>query len=294
MPRWRLFQEAFFHGYGAGKRPSFMSKQLGFQQCLSQGAAVDRHERSGAPRAVRMNSTGDQFLAGAALTLQQYRTFRLGDSGNGFVDGHHGRAASHEIIEPVAAFQLVTQDLVLPGEIFVFQCTAGDKAYLVDDERFAEIIEGACLDAVDGGLQGTVRGHQNHRHVVLLGAQLLEERQPVHVRHMDITHDEVRGALPDLLQSRLWMGCRRNVISFLRQDFMQQRQGLRVIIDDQDVGVFQFHWTFLTSGRKIEKREPLPGSLSTVICPPCARTVSCTMASPNPVPLPIVLVVKNG
>ncbi len=45
-------------------------------------------------------------------------------------------------------------------------------------------------------------------------------------------------------------------------------------------------------GSRISKREPLPTSLVTSICPPCDSTVRRANDSPSPVPCP--LVVKNG
>ena len=45
-------------------------------------------------------------------------------------------------------------------------------------------------------------------------------------------------------------------------------------------------------GSSTRKTLPLPGSLSTVILPPCSSTILETMASPSPTPLG--LVVKNG
>ena len=45
-------------------------------------------------------------------------------------------------------------------------------------------------------------------------------------------------------------------------------------------------------GRSTRKTLPLPGSLSTVILPPCSSTILATMARPSPTPSG--LVVKNG
>jgi len=39
---------------------------------------------------------------------------------------------------------------------------------------------------------------------------------------------------------------------------------------------------------------PRPGSESTVMNPPACFTIPYTVASPNPVPLPVSFVVKNG
>ena len=57
---------------GTGERAGFVSEQLGVNQIFTEGAAIDRNERT-TPPAVRMYIARQQFLAGTGFTDDQCR-----------------------------------------------------------------------------------------------------------------------------------------------------------------------------------------------------------------------------
>ena len=57
----------------AGKRPALVPEELALDERRRERAAVDHDEAPVAPRAVAMNGTGDQLLAGAGLAKQEHR-----------------------------------------------------------------------------------------------------------------------------------------------------------------------------------------------------------------------------
>src|SRR4029453_8527696 len=65
------FEEAFLVGRRAGECPLFVSKELGFNQVLRNRRAVDLDERALGALAVVMDGIGNEFLAGAILTLDE-------------------------------------------------------------------------------------------------------------------------------------------------------------------------------------------------------------------------------
>ena len=56
----------------AGKRPRFMPKQLGLDQCFGQRRAVHRDQWPGPTRAQAMQAFGNQLLAGSPLADHQH------------------------------------------------------------------------------------------------------------------------------------------------------------------------------------------------------------------------------
>ena len=56
---------------GPGEGALFVAKELAFQQGGGIGGAIDHHKRTGSAGAVGMNGPGHQFLAGAALSLDE-------------------------------------------------------------------------------------------------------------------------------------------------------------------------------------------------------------------------------
>ena len=64
---------------GAGERAALVAEELGLEQRLGEGAAVDRDELPAAAGVV-VDGAGDQLLAGARLAGDQHRGDGLGDA----------------------------------------------------------------------------------------------------------------------------------------------------------------------------------------------------------------------
>ena len=61
----RLFEAALTVADRTGERAAHVTEQFGFEQRFRNGAAVDRHEPVGAPRAGMVNRSRGEFLARA-------------------------------------------------------------------------------------------------------------------------------------------------------------------------------------------------------------------------------------
>jgi hypothetical protein len=64
---------------------------------------------------------------------------------------------------------------------------------LVEVERLGEIVVGAPLHRLNGGLDGAVSGHDHDLGIGSLLAHLAEQREPIDARHADVEQDEVEG-----------------------------------------------------------------------------------------------------
>src|SRR5438552_2223860 len=76
-----------------------MAEELGFQQVLRQGTAIDWDERSQLTFAIKMQSARHQFFAGAAFAQDQNRTVRVGDTLDQFENGLHGGRTADDLVE---------------------------------------------------------------------------------------------------------------------------------------------------------------------------------------------------
>ena len=63
----------FSFGPGTGKGAFFVPEKLGFKQVFRNGRAVNAYKRIKLTRAGMVNGLGKEFLAGAAVTGDQYR-----------------------------------------------------------------------------------------------------------------------------------------------------------------------------------------------------------------------------
>ena len=78
----------------AGRRALLDAEQLGFEQGLDEGGAVDRDERAGAPAAELVNLPRDELLAGARFALDEDREVGRGDPFDGLAQRRASRRSS--------------------------------------------------------------------------------------------------------------------------------------------------------------------------------------------------------
>ncbi|MBF0246303.1 MAG: hypothetical protein HQL31_13740 [Planctomycetes bacterium] len=64
---------------------------------------------------------------------------------------------------------------------------------LVVVDGFLQVAEGAQLEGLDGVLHAAVAGDQDHQRLLVVGADLLQGRNAVHDRHLDIHQHKVGG-----------------------------------------------------------------------------------------------------
>jgi hypothetical protein len=83
-------------GVRARERAFDVAKQFGLQQLLGQRGAVDGDERFVAAQALLVDGAGDQFLAGAALALDEDGHIARGDFFDELADGAHGFRGAEE------------------------------------------------------------------------------------------------------------------------------------------------------------------------------------------------------
>ena len=74
----------------AGEGPLFMAEELALDQVFGNGGAVDRNERFTPSRALAVDGTGDQLLAGPDLPRDEHRDRGLSHVGDEVVGLGHG------------------------------------------------------------------------------------------------------------------------------------------------------------------------------------------------------------
>ena len=84
---------------GAGEGPLLMTEELALEERVGNGGAVDGGERPLRAVAVLVNDVGDDFLARAALAVNEHRRLRGGHAPERFDKRFHGRARGDEDTE---------------------------------------------------------------------------------------------------------------------------------------------------------------------------------------------------
>ena len=91
-----VLEKAGALGHRAGERTTRVAEQLRFDEVVGQRGAIERAEPSRVPRAPRVNSAGDEFLPGAALSLDQHRERRRAGAVDGTADASDAVAGANQ------------------------------------------------------------------------------------------------------------------------------------------------------------------------------------------------------
>src|SRR5262249_34367425 len=111
-------------------------------------------------------------------------------------------------------------------------------------------------------------------------AQIPRDREAVLARQHDIQKNQIEWGLLRETKGRLAVAGNLDGISFQRQIVAQAKRNAGLVFDNQD----RTHCGSSLPGRMTRNVLPFPRSLSRVICPPCARTISRAIARPMPAP----------
>ncbi len=77
---------------------------------------------------------------------------------------------------------------------------AQEDDQLVELEGLGQVVVGALADRLDGAVDGTVRGHDQHRPLRLQEPRLRHQRQAVHLGHAQIGDQRVEALLGEQRQ----------------------------------------------------------------------------------------------
>ncbi len=178
---------------GAGENAALrvaVAEELGFEQVLGQGAALDGLEGCVVPPAGLVNRAGDELLAHAELALQQDRAVVV----------RHALDEADDLLDGVA----LADDLgavrgrsgrrdggsggpggFLPERMF-------DRALEVGQlEGLGQVVEGAEAHGLDGGFHAAVAGDHDDGGGWQFRAAELDDIQAVHVPDEQVDNDEI-------------------------------------------------------------------------------------------------------
>jgi hypothetical protein len=94
---------------GVGECPLLVTEQLGLDQSVGDGGAVDRDERPIPARTQVVDRSGDQLLAGSGFAFDQDRALAVGDQGQCLEEPLHVVTLRDDVFEHVALLDLLSE-----------------------------------------------------------------------------------------------------------------------------------------------------------------------------------------
>ena len=152
-----------------------------------------------------MDGARHQLLAGARLTVDEYRGLEFGDLAYRAEQFEHLRAARDEIAKASLGLHpgrtdLARQSLVLAKEPFPLLGLAQKQDQLVRFEGLGQIIVRSSLHGFDGHVLAAESGHHDDGGIQVASANLIHEFHAATAGHAQVGDDDVVGQISQLKQ----------------------------------------------------------------------------------------------
>ena len=223
------FEEAGLVAVGAGEGAADVAEELGFEERLNHGRAVEDNVLA-FDAAAGMEGAGDEVFAGAGCALDERGAIVRGDAADAGEHLGHARAGADDALE----FGFGAELLALAG---VLDEAADAFAQDGEADGFFQIVGGAVADGLDGGFRGVVRRHEDD---VGGGGDFhdaVEHIEAGHLGHDEVGEDQLRTVQTDEIESFARAGGRVDDDAVLGERGGEQLEAAGVIVEDDDGNV---------------------------------------------------------
>ena len=165
-----------------------------------------------------MNGTSDQLLTGSGFAENQHAGVGRRDSFDDLVDGAHLLGLAGQLAVVGESLELGRELAVLLLDVELVERLGNEclqAIELVRGEGLLDIVVGALTHRLDSGIDGCLAGDND-----ALGGnrpllQLLEQRESVHLGHLEIGEDDAKRLGTELVEGLLAIDGYGNVVAFI-------------------------------------------------------------------------------
>ena len=220
-------REAAFH----------VAEQFALDQAFRDRRAVHFDERLRRARAQRVQRVRRQFLACAALAVDQHTAVGARHQRELLAQGLHGHAVADDVGRAGRRFAKL---LVLEAQAAVFERVLRDQQDAIDRKRLFEEIVSAQLGGFHRRLDGAVaRNHDDHGPVRLRNLLNPVQRfQTIDAGQPDIQNHQFEDGAGEEIETGFAVLHGFDLKTFVFQDAAQGLPNARLVVDDQDAGIF--------------------------------------------------------
>src|ERR1700722_17554738 len=231
------FEQPAFVLIGARKCTLKVAEQFAFEQGLGKRAAVDGNKSVGSAGRTDMHGASHQFLASAALAMNQNRAGGRGHNAHRLLQFFDGAARSDDVVERVAGGGVAAQREVLFAEIeFLESAVDGQLDFVNQARTLADVVGRASgLYRLHGGFIVIDRSNQNNSGVWRDPVGMAQYFDAVDVRHLDIGNDYVVERAVDFVLGRLTGLDGFDPVSFAAQGDIEHFADGALVVADQDI-----------------------------------------------------------
>ena len=221
-----------------------MAEQVAFEQVARNRPAVDADERPLHPAAAVVDLSGDQLLAGSALSLDQDRGLTVGHAVHHLEDAVHLLGRSNDRLFLVTALELALEVQVLASHPPHLERVADHQLDLVVLGVLDQVLERPHVHRVDRRLLRGIRGHDDDRQRWIVLLETVEQLDAVYPRHLDVGDDDIEVLAAGFLQRVSSVVHGRDLVALLAEHDAQELGHALFVVDDQDL--FRRHCLYLS------------------------------------------------
>ena len=233
-----LLEPPLARGHGAGEGAARVAEELGLEQGLGNGAAVERDEAVLAPRAGLVDGARDHFLAGAGLAGDEHRRGAGRHGLDHLAEVAHQAAAADDAGQAVALFELLTQVGVLGAQPALLERRLEHVQQLLELERLADEVGGTALDGIDRVLDGAVAGHDDADDPRITSQRGVEHLAAVDAGQAQIRNQDVEGKALQLVERLLTGRGLGDCKPLFREAFGDHRTQGIFVVDEEEMDGF--------------------------------------------------------
>ena len=210
-----------------------VAEELGLEQGLGQGRAVDGHEGPLPARRAVVDGAGGQLLAGPALALDEHAGRAVGhlpDEGHHLLEGiadPDGIALAQKVVEALL------EGAVLLDERAPLESLADHAHELRALQGLGQEVDGAVLHGAHGLLHGAEGREEDDVHVGGRLARLLQKLQPREARHLQIREEQVDAALAQPVEGGLAVGRQHHAIALAGERALETLAHRGIVVGHQ-------------------------------------------------------------
>ena len=168
------------------KAPALVAEQLGLQQVLGQGRAVDGHQRPPPGDVAEVDRLGHQLLARPRLARHQHVARRRRHPRHPIEDVQHPRASPEQVMVGVLLPQTAPQVGHLVDQPTILQRLVDHDFQADRIDRLEDQVVNTELHRLDRRLDRGISGHRDDRHRHLPLPDLPDQLQPADARQAQV------------------------------------------------------------------------------------------------------------
>ncbi len=126
------------------------------------------------------------------------------------------------------------QHLIFPQQTRMFQRALGADGKFVAGERLGDIVKRALLHGLDRGLDRSECGHEDHGQLGVDLADLREQLEPVHARHLQVGDHALRPLVGNTRERSAGIGRRDHHVALAAENRCDAVAHKFFVIDDEN------------------------------------------------------------